>query len=678
MEGYTNIARVVDVLRSEPGLNNSSSWVEQLSWMLMLKFLDDLHYRIPEGVNYFDVDDIAPKYRWHAWVGKVYDGNHFDVNTREDELLQFVEGELFPYMRSVGWRHGEGSLLANVGVVFTHLVNRITSSRTLVNVLRLVNEIDCVHVSEYGDMFERLIHELSSNGAVYVKTPASLVRALVEVTAPETGETIYDPAVGAGCFLVEAARYIREAGQRAPKPAMKTARGFFACERSKGALALGVMNAIFHGVEPAYFHHGDALAEDEHFPDGGGQFDLVISNPPFGVKVKSAYVTQLRIETDSQELLFLQKCMESLRVGGRAVVIVPEGVLSQRSGPAVAIKQQLLHSFNLHTILSLPAGTFSPSTAVKASVLFFDKTGPTEETWMYECRTEQMLSKHWPLRAEHLADFVSAFKLRCDSDTARKVLASDLKMSFDFSARNYISRQRVEPDNLASIVARVRENVDKSMAAMHRISTLVERQELHGLPRHIDRVPLRDLCISMKHGFAGKASGEGDVKFIRITDVQGGAVDWHGAQYVNLGRSYYESYTLNPGDIVFARVGATAGKSSLIREVPVKAVFASNLIKLIADPKRIIPEYLYLYFQSREFLDKVDNNLSGAVQLNISSTKLGAIEVPVPPMAEQYRIVDMFGEIYDEAARLTALAEQKCLGLQEMRTSLLHTLFRDV
>lgn len=673
MEGYINIDRAVEVLRSEPGLNNSSSCMEQLSWILLLKFLDELHYCIPEGLSYFDVDGIAPEYRWRAWAGNVYDGDYFDVNTSENKLLQFVEGELFPYMRSLGRRHGEGTLLANVGVVFTHLVNRITSSRTLVNVLRMVNEIDCAHVGEYGDMFDRLTQELSSSSAGYVQTPASLVRALVEVTAPEAGETIYDPAAGTGRFLVEAAMYIRQAEQRAPKPVM----GFFACERNMEALALGLMNAIFHRVEPAYFQHGDALAEDEFFSVDGRQFDLVLSNLPFGGKVKSAYATQFCIETDSQELLFLQKCMESLRAGGRAVVIVPEGVLSQRSGPAVAIKQQLLRSFNLHTILSLPAGAFSPSTAVKASVLFFDKTSPTEETWMYECRTEQMLSKHRPLRAEHLADFVSAFKLRWDSDTARKVPVSDLTMNFDFSARNYISRQRVEPDNLALIVARVRETVDKSMAAMHRISTLVEREELHGLPWHIDRVPLRHLCISMKHGFAGKALDAGDVKFIRITDVQGGAVDWHGAQYVNLEGSQYESYTLNQGDIVFARVGATAGKSGLIREVPVKAVFASNLIKLVADPRRVIPEYLYLYLQSREFLDKVDKNLTGTVQLNISSAKLGAIEVPVPPMAEQYRIVGLFGEIYDEAAKLTALAEQKCLGLQALRTSLLHTLFRD-
>jgi len=667
MEGYTNIAQAVDVLRSDPGLNNSSSCLEQLSWILLLKFLDELN----------DVDGIAPEYRWHAWAGSIYDGDRFNPGTRENELLQFVEGKLFPYMRSLGRRHSEGTLLANVGAVFTHLVNRITSPRALINVLRMVNEIDCAHISEYGAMFDRLAHELTSSGDGYVQTPASLVRALVEVTAPKTSETIYDPAAGTGRFLVEAAMHIQQAEPCWPKSAMKTATVFLGCERNTSALALGLMNTIFHRVEPAYFHHGDALARNEHFSVGDHQFDLILSNLPFGGKVRSMYATQSNIETDSQELLFLQKCMESLRVGGRAVVIVPEGVLSLRSGPAVAIKQKLLRSFNLHTILSLPAGAFLPSTAVKASVLFFDKTSATEETWIYECRTEKMLSKHRPLRAEHLADFVSAFNMRADSDTARKVPVSDFALNFDFSAQNYISRQRVEPDNLALIVARVRENIDKSMASVHRISTLVAQEELHGLPWHTNRVPLRDLCISMKHGFAGKASDTGEVKFIRITDVQGGAVDWHGAQYVNLGGSQYESYELNQGDIVFARVGATAGKSSLIREVLVKAVFASNLIKLVADRKRIIPEYLYLYLQSREFLDKVDKNLTGAVQLNISGAKLGAIEVPVPPMAEQYRIVGVFGEIYDEAARLTALADQKSLGLQAVRTSLLHTLFRD-
>jgi len=676
MDSYTNIARAFDVLRSEPGLNNSSSCVEQLSWLLLLKFIDDLYFSLPDRLSHFDLEDIYPEFRWHAWTGNAYKSDIFDLNARGEELIQFVESKLFPYMRTLGQGRGKGTLLANLSLVFDYLVNRIRSARSLVNVLQLVNEIDC-NIDEYGDIFDRLMQELSSTGTGYVQAPASLVSALVEVSAPDAGETIYDPAAGTGGFLVGAARYIRQAQEGKQKQGKNSTSGFFACERNTGQLALAAMSAIFHRIEPVYLHLGDALMEARSTSVGEEQFDLVFSNPPFGGKVKSSIPTRYGIETDSQDLLFLLKCMEALRVGGRAVVIVPEGVLSQRSGPAAAVKQQLLRYFDLHTILSLPAGTFSPFTAVKTSVLFFDKTSPTVETWMYECRTEQPLSKKRPLRAEHLAGFISDFKMRYDSDTARKVPVSDLVASFDFSVKNYISRKKEEANDLVTYVTRVRENINESMVAMRQISTLVDGADLHGLPLHVRKMPLRDLCISMKHGFAGKASDASDVKLIRITDVKGGAVDWHGAQYADMGSSQYESFALSRGDIVFARVGATAGKSSLIRDTPRKAIFASNLIKLVADPSLIIPEYLYLYFQSNEFLDRVDKNLTGAVQLNISSAKLGAIEVPVPPLEEQYRIVGLFGEIHSEAARLTVLAEKKCLDLKAFRKSLLHTLFRE-
>lgn len=672
MKGYTNITQAVDVLRSEPGLNNSSSYIEQLSWILLLKFVDVLQLHKPEDLRYFDVDCISPEYRWHVWARERIHGHSNDAS-RGDELLQFVERELFPYMRSLGLRNGTGTLLANVGAVFTHVANRIASARTLINVLRMVDEIEFTDVEEFGAMFDKLTHDLSSSSDGYVQTPAALARALVDVTAPKKSDSIYDPAAGTGRLLVECATYIRQAGQLEPR----SVTGFFGSERKTGALALGMTNAIFHRVEPAYFHHGDALQEGEDFPNDRRQFDLVVSNLPFGSKVKVNSPTSFCIETDSQELLFLQKCMESVCNGGRAVVIVPEGVLSQRSGPAVAIKQHLLRSFNLHTILSLPAGAFSPSTTLKTSVLFFDRTGPTQVTWMYECRTEQILSKHRPLRAEHLVEFVSAFTTRLDSNTAANVPVSKLKKNFDFSARNYISAHRAPADSLASIAAQLRENVDNSMATLLRISTLIEHREMRGLDWHIERTPLRHLCISMKNGYPGKALDAGDVKFIRITDVQGGDVDWHGARYVNLGNSYYEHYRLNQGDIVFARVGATAGKSSLVREVPANAIFASNLIKLVADQAQIIPEYLYLYLQSREFLEKVDKNLSGAVQLSISGAKLGEIEVPVPSMAEQHRIVGLYGQIYDDAAKLIVFSEKKCTSLQALRTSLLHTLFEN-
>jgi type I restriction enzyme M protein len=231
MGGYVNITRAFDVLRSEPGMNNSSSCMEQLSWLLLLKFIDELHACLPEQLNNSDIYGIAPEFQWRAWAKTGYGGGQFDWDSRGREFLNFVDDELFPYMRSLNWRHEKGTLLANVGVVFTLLNNRITSTRVLVSVLQMVDEIEFSHVDEFGEIFDKLAQELSSSATGYVQTPAALVRALIEVTAPDKDAAIYDPAAGTGRFLIEAAMFIRQ-GERFPtRSQLKKDAGFLILER---------------------------------------------------------------------------------------------------------------------------------------------------------------------------------------------------------------------------------------------------------------------------------------------------------------------------------------------------------------------------------------------------------------------------------------------------------------
>jgi type I restriction enzyme M protein len=199
---------------------------------------------------------------------------------------------------------------------------------------------------------------------------------------------------------------------------------------------MGMMNMILHGIECPNLYRANTLTRNIRDIEEKDRYDVILANPPFGGKEKSQIQQNFPVESNATELLFLQHFMKTLKTGGKAAIIVPEGVLFQANNAFTQVKRELLQDFNVHTILSLPAGVFLPYSGVKTNVLFFDRSGGTTETWFYECKTESKLTKSKPINDSHLADFLKYYKTRKTTCHSWTVPVTELLESCDLSAKN--------------------------------------------------------------------------------------------------------------------------------------------------------------------------------------------------------------------------------------------------
>jgi type I restriction enzyme M protein len=210
---------------------------------------------------------------------------------------------------------------------------------------------------------------------------------MVEVAQPKAGDRVYDPCFGTAGFLGESAVYIRRkstlSGKQLDDLQQKT---FYGMEIKPLTYLLGTMNMILHGIEGANLELTNTLEVHSQNVGEKSKYDVILANPPYGGKMAQEMQTNFRVRSGATECLFVQHIMANLAKGGRAAVVIPEGVLF-RGGPDQKVRKELLEQFNVHTILSLPAGCFLPYTGVKTNVIFFDRPkdgSGTESVWFYE------------------------------------------------------------------------------------------------------------------------------------------------------------------------------------------------------------------------------------------------------------------------------------------------------
>jgi type I restriction enzyme M protein len=301
---------------------------------------------------------------------------------------------------------------------------------------------------ELSQVYERLLQNMGDAGgyAGEFYTPRAVIRALVKVADPKPGQTIYDAAAGSCGFLVEAFEHLKRQRKKLSTTQWEYIQQdtFFGFEKTSLAYVMGMMNMILHGIESPNLFRKNTLTQNIRDIQEKDRFDIILANPPFGGKEKSQIQQNFPIQSNATELLFLQHFMKSLKKGGKAAIVVPEGVLFQTSAAFTQVKEELLEYYNLHTILSLPAGVFLPYSGVKTNVLFFDRTGGTTEVWYYECEPKQKLTKNKPITDNHLAEFVELYPKRSTTDHSWTVPIAKLKEDFDLSAKNPASQSEVE------------------------------------------------------------------------------------------------------------------------------------------------------------------------------------------------------------------------------------------
>lgn len=432
------------IMRKDKGLNGDLDRLPLFTWILFLKFLDDMEITAEEEAKlgrkkYQPV--IEPPYRWRDWAVKA------DGITGED-LLKFISQDetmrpdgtkgagLFAYLRGLQSESGKArqDVIANV---FKGVTNRMESGYLLRDV---INKVTGIHFTASEEMhtlsrlYENMLREMrdaaGDSGEFY--TPRPVVKFMVDVTDPQLGETVLDPACGTGGFLVEAYDHLAAGCKSVADRRKVQQESLFGQEAKSLPYMLVQMNLLLHGLEYPNIKYGNTLAVKVTEIGDDDRVDVILTNPPFGGEEEKGILNNFPADKQTAEtaLLFLQLIMRKLKrpargTPGRAAVVVPNGTLFG-DGICARIKEELLKEYNLHTVVRLPEGTFSPYTDIPANLLFFDRSGPTESIWYYQVpppEDRRKYTKTMPLQVEDMAACKAWFtaKKRVENEQAWKI-----------------------------------------------------------------------------------------------------------------------------------------------------------------------------------------------------------------------------------------------------------------
>jgi type I restriction enzyme M protein len=447
---FEQVFRNIDqALWNDAGVSSELDYTEQTSWVIFLKYLDDLEEdkRMQEelkGKSYEYV--IDPEYRWEAWaVPKTPDGKiDHNKSMTGDDLKDFVDQKLFPYLKGFKQKAASADTIEyKIGEIFGEIRNKIQSGYTLRDVLDLADSLSFrsqEQKHELSHLYEAKIKNMGNagrNGGEYY-TPRPLIRAIVKIVNPKIGDKIYDGAVGSAGFLCEAFEYLK-----VTTPDMSTKnwntlqkKTFFGKEKKPLPYIIGTMNMILHGIETPNIVHVNSLTENLADVQEKDRYDVILANPPFGGKERKEVQQNFPIKTSETAFLFLQHFMKYLKAGGSAGIVIKNTFLSNADNAAISLRKELLENHNLHTILDLPKGAFHGAN-VQTVVLFFEKGSSTRKIWYYQLDPGRSLGKTNPLNEQDLKEFVTLQKTKADSKNSWTVDVAALNTdTYDLSVKN--------------------------------------------------------------------------------------------------------------------------------------------------------------------------------------------------------------------------------------------------
>lgn len=474
-----------DILHKDAGCGSELDYVEQTSWILFLKYLDDFEKdrQIAAELSGNDYNSIiAPEYKWTVWATpKNSDGkiDHHSALTGED-LKDFVDHKLFPYLKKFRIEAGSPNTIEyKIGEIFLEIKNKIQSGYNLREVIELIDTLKFrTHNDkhEMSHLYESKIKNMGNagrNGGEYY-TPRALIRTIIKVVAPKIGETVYDGAVGSAGFLCEAFEYMRESKSLTSQDIEVLQKNtFYGKEKKSMAYIIGIMNMILHGIEAPNIIHTNTLAENLADIQEKDRYNVILANPPFGGKERAEVQQNFPIKTGETASLFLQHFIKILKAGGKAGIVIKNTFLSNTDNASIGIRRQLLENCNLHTVLDLPSGTFTGA-GVKTVVLFFNKGEPTKKTWFYQLNLDRNLGKTNPLNENDLADFVELQKTFADSENSWSVNIAEIdQTTFDLSVKNPNKKEEAKLREPKEILAEIQALDQQSAEILKSVLELV-------------------------------------------------------------------------------------------------------------------------------------------------------------------------------------------------------------
>ncbi len=472
-----------NILHTDSGCGTELDYVEQTSWILFLKYLDDLEEtkRIEAALAGKVYDHILmPEYTWDSWACPKGSDGKLDHNKAldGDDLKDFVDHKLFPYLKKFKAEE-PNTIEYKIGEIFSELKNKISSGYKLREILNIV---DGMHFRLYEEkhelshLYEAKIKNMGNagrNGGEYY-TPRPLIKTIVKVVAPKIGDTIYDGACGSAGFLVEAYNYLTQNQSELSSSQMDTLQNntFYGKEIKSLAYIIGIMNMILHGVEAPNIRHMNTLSQNINEIQEKDRYSIILANPPFGAGIGREIQQNFPIKTGETAFLFLQHFIKILKAGGKAGIVIKNTFLSNTDNASVSLRKLLLENCNLHTVLDLPGGAFQGA-GVKTVVLFFEKGAPTEKIWFYQLNLDRNLGKGQPLSEADLAEFVELQKTKTNGDNSWSIDIKNIDQStFDLSVKNPSKGDEValrEPKDIVEEIKRLNEEAEQTLKEISKI-----------------------------------------------------------------------------------------------------------------------------------------------------------------------------------------------------------------
>lgn len=433
----TTIKTIQDIMRKDAGVDGDAQRISQLAWMIFLKIFDDREeeYEIMDG-GY--TSPIPDRLRWRNWAAN-------EEGITGDELLDFVNNDLFKTLKGLQFAHDADPRGFVVQQVFEDSYNYMKNGTLIRQVINKINEVDFNSSKDkhlFGDVYEKILKDLQSAGnAGEFYTPRSVTEFMVQMVNPRLGEKILDPACGTGGFLSSSIEHLRKQANSVDdeKVLQQSINGI---EKKPLPHLLCVTNMLLHGIEvPSQIRHDNSLARTLRDYKPSDRVDVIVTNPPFGGMEEDGIETGFPTSLQTRETadLFLVLIVHLLKDEGRGAIVLPDGTLFGE-GVKTRIKEKLLKECNLHTIIRLPNGVFSPYTGIKTNLLFFTKGESTKEIWYYEHPYPagyKSYSKTKPMRIEEFEPEKEWWNNRQENERAWKVTIDKLEANnYNLDIRN--------------------------------------------------------------------------------------------------------------------------------------------------------------------------------------------------------------------------------------------------
>jgi type I restriction enzyme M protein len=457
MSVRTVVKSIQDIMRQDTGVDGDAQRISQLCWMFFLKIIDDQDQEL-ELLNGDYRSPIPKKYQWRAWATD-------PEGITGEELLAFVNGDLFPALKNLSTSPKPGDRRRVVKDVFEDAYNYMKSGQLMRQVVNKITAVDFNNLAErqhFGDIYEQILNDLQSAGnAGEYYTPRAVTAFMVDRIDPHPTEILLDPACGTGGFLTSAISHMRECYVKRPEDEQKMQIGLHAVEKKQLPHMLCVTNMLLHGIEdPSFVRHDNTLARPYISYTQSDRVDIVLTNPPFGGREEDGIESNFPAHFRTRETadLFLALIIRLLKPSGRAAVVLPDGSLFGE-GVKTRLKEHLMEECNLHTIVRLPNSVFKPYASIGTNLLFFEKGEPTKDIWFYEHRVpegQKAYSMTKPIRFEHLQGCIDWWggakrKDREETSQAWKMTAEEVKgrgYNLDIKNPHTLADDHGDPDEL--------------------------------------------------------------------------------------------------------------------------------------------------------------------------------------------------------------------------------------